>query len=110
MRDDDLIAEGLEYFERAGDEGDAVYTAAIRKELSRLTTELAARDQALAEARRDGVDAQRYRWLISRINYQDGTDGCAWAHLEWCVGLSGRAPADLDAAIDAAIAQEKGNG
>lgn len=55
----------------------------------------------------DWADAERYRWLLSKIEYRDGKDGMTWATLDWCVEVSSLSPTTLDEAIDAARATQK---
>jgi len=85
----ELTQEGLDYFERAGDEGDKKYVAAIRDEIESLR-----------------CDAERYRYL----RCGDKIDPNGYLELsQWNFVTqernSGRLlfSAELDAAIDAAM-------
>lgn len=66
----------------------------------RRTPEVAGCDRTLEFARQL---ERELACLKSRIEYAKGTDGMAWATMQWCVEVWSLAPATLDDAIDADV-------
>lgn len=100
-----LVAEGLDYFERSGDEGDHKYVAAIREHIAALrhdaerwrsfTAGMDATSTKFGDVLGVLNDAERYRWLRN-----PGNEG----HPAWVPILKlGCMSEAMDAVIDAAI-------
>lgn len=69
-----------------------------------LTSRIAELERQLAEAQKDQADAKRYRFLVDSGQYSPGYMSCIWG---LCMNVKPYTKAELDAPIDAAIAQQK---
>ena len=100
----------------ASSEGRSAKVAELRREYesrtpiahmhNRYWVEQSFVERALALLSEREADAQRYRWLQDRIDYFGSSDGLQYARLNFAFGPISLTPAQLDAAIDAALAEK----